>query len=137
MKVIGTITLCLVALFTFQVPSSKKVLLGSGKIIIDHSTVFPFKEPMDVFLQQGEKNIKVFVTTPHLVSLHSEGLGEIEGEGLLNCQNMDLCIKGSGDVYLSIEGENLSVSIQGPGDLIFNGDVCPQDVHFDSKTLEL
>jgi hypothetical protein len=75
-----------------------------------------------------KKSIKVFVMAPQVTSICVKGSGGIQGEGLWKFQNMDVYVKGSGDVSMSLAGETLSVAVQGSGDLTFDGNVSHQDI---------
>ena len=77
---------------------------------------------------RSTKEIKVYVTVPSITSLRVSGSGDVIGSGKWRFEKMKIYINGSGDVWLSLSGNELKVISRGSGDLHLDGKVSGQDI---------
>nr|WP_249274291.1 head GIN domain-containing protein [Parachlamydia sp. AcF125] len=86
------------------------------------------KKPFDWWEVSPAERIKVYTTTPSIASIHLKGPGDVFGKGQWQFKKLEIYIKGSGDVRMSLAGEELMACVKGSGDLNLDGAVKHQSV---------
>lgn len=72
--------------------------------------------------------VEIYITIPSIDELEIKGSGEIISQGTLNADQMDLSIKGSGEMKLSLDVTQLESTIAGSGDLQIKGTNQSHDI---------
>ncbi len=75
-----------------------------------------------------KKGVKFYVTVPEIKSLAVAGSGDIIGKSKIQTDKLELKIKGSGDMSLSLVVDQLNASIHGSGDIKLSGSTKDQMV---------
>lgn len=68
-----------------------------------------------------KKSVKITLNAQNLESLQLSGSGNITTFGIQKSDNLNLSIKGSGDIKSNVHVRNLETSIQGSGDITLSG----------------
>ena len=70
---------------------------------------------------EGEDEVAVYVTSPDLVSLRLNGSGDFVSKRLIDSDNMDIVLRGSGDIDIdSLICDRCQVELVGSGDIDVN-----------------
>ncbi len=122
------------AFTSINLSSSAKVILSQG----NEQTV-KVKAPQDVIDQLNTKisgnewdielnecieynsEILIYITLPVIEDLSIQGSGNIESEGELKTEDLEIDIQGSGSIKLNVVAESIEVDIQGSGSVYLNG----------------
>lgn len=76
------------------------------------------------------KKIKVFVTAPRFMQLHSNGSGDILGQTpISDSSKLDLKVRGNGKIQLDVDAPEVKAELTGNGDIQLKG----QSRFFDCK----
>ncbi len=69
----------------------------------------------------NESSIRIYITIPEITSLQISGSGEIISQNELLVDDLDIGIKGSGDVDLALVADDIDANISGSGSMRFEG----------------
>jgi hypothetical protein len=68
------------------------------------------------------QRMKVYITIPDLKEVSVSGSGSIVSENTFtNLGDLDIAVSGSGDIKMSMEGEDVKVGVSGSGDITLEG----------------
>ena len=70
---------------------------------------------------QYNEGVEIFIVVPDLNEIGIHGSGEVIGEDVFHCKNLELDIKGSGEIRLNLRAEKVESNIAGSGDIILEG----------------
>lgn len=71
---------------------------------------------------QPDREVRIYVTAPSFSKVHSNGSGNIIGQGkLTNPGKMDLSINGSADMNLEVDAPEVEAKINGSGNINIKG----------------
>lgn len=79
---------------------------------------------------RGSKTIKVYVSTPELISANLSGSGSIEGIGTFRSVDFRADISGSGSIDFNIDVQNLNCHSSGSGEMRLSGNAKYQHIDF-------
>ena len=81
------------------------------------------KEGKDWSWNNGWRNseVDIYVTMSTIEGLAVSGSGNMESDGTLNTDDLELTISGSGDMDLDIDGDELETRISGSGSIRLSG----------------
>lgn len=80
---------------------------------------------------RSSRDLVVFVTMPELVYLEVDGSGDVNSRGLIEANDIDLVVDGSGDIDLRLDADDVNIDIRGSGDITLDGDA--DDVNLDIR----
>ena len=72
--------------------------------------------------------LTLFITMPEITSLEINGSGEIVSENVIDAPNLDLKIRGSGDMDLALTASEVDAHIDGSGSMQLEGTADDIDV---------
>lgn len=68
------------------------------------------------------KEVKVYITVPHLEGIHLSGSGDIQTEGTFGgLDDLAISVSGSGDIEADIEAQSITAKVSGSGDISLEG----------------
>jgi putative autotransporter adhesin-like protein len=67
------------------------------------------------------EKLNLYITISDLSKIEIKGSGDVHGEGMFKTEDLELLIKGSGDIKLDVTSNNTSCSVKGSGDMQLNG----------------
>lgn len=89
-----------------------KTTIKGNTLTVNMHNVRPFKKI---------KRLKVWITASNLEEIEINGSGDLTTQNPLRSPNLKLCINGSGDARIEMEGGSLDASIYGSGDVNVSG----------------
>lgn len=114
--------------------ASVELITGSeGKLTISaESNILPYVETVvkgneliikfkDNFNYSSKKGVKITVPIQEITDLKLKGSGDIIATNLLNLDDLNLLINGSGDISLNVSCETVVAEISGSGDIFLKG----------------
>lgn len=81
---------------------------------------------------RSAKSKKVHVTLPELTELKISSAGDLVGQTLFNCNDLDLSISSAGDLTLEVEADRIDLSISSSGDAQLSGSADEFNVNLSS-----
>lgn len=109
----------------FPADEYRMELEGKGNIIEMINTVVEGDEYNLELKNSGcvkNMDMKINLFVPGLKSIALQGSGEIISDEILNYKNLDLSIKGSGDISIKVNAEEITADIKGSGDMNLHAD---------------
>jgi len=77
---------------------------------------------------KGSKKINVYVSLPLVKSIAVMGSGNISSNDKFGGENIEVQVKGSGDIRFSFDGNKASILTKGSGDIKFDGNVAHSEL---------
>ena len=123
---------------------------GSGQVVVRHDSIRSIRieaqnnvlNALNVEVRNGQlqigrdncfrgsKTIKVYVSTPELISANLSGSGSIEGIGTFRSVDFRADISGSGSIDFDVDVQNLNCNSSGSGEMRFSGNALYQHLDF-------
>lgn len=110
---------------SLRIQASAEVLDMITATINDGTLRLGIKEKKYPFSEK----VKFYVAMKTLSSITLNGNGELQSEGTLAIDSLEVDLNGSGSVSLDVKGKGLRVTISGSGDADIKGQVEEQVVH--------
>ncbi|MEM6263369.1 MAG: head GIN domain-containing protein [Bacteroidota bacterium] len=70
---------------------------------------------------RNHDDIKIYITMPRLEKVHLSGSGDIQSQNVINTDDIDLRISGSGDIDLQTNADDITSRISGSGKIRLSG----------------
>jgi hypothetical protein len=68
------------------------------------------------------KKLTVYITMPEVEGLSMSGSGHLKNKGILNCDNLNISVSGSGSIRLKdLTADEVDISISGSGSVLAEG----------------
>lgn len=121
----------------------KITLIGSAKVelikgtegkltVSAESNILPYVETVvkgnelivkfkDNFSYSSKKGVKITVPIQEISDLKLKGSGDIIGTNLLNLDDLNLHVNGSGDISLNVNCQSVKAEVNGSGDILLKG----------------
>lgn len=106
-----------------EIESSQNVIDLLNTSVVDGTWKIDFSRCI-----QSKKGVKIFISIPEIAAIKVIGSGDIESDGTLKGNTLNLELDGSGDIDLKLKYDELSAEIQGSGDIDLKGKVEKQKV---------
>jgi hypothetical protein len=75
-----------------------------------------------------DKQVKFYIDVESIDKLSINGSGDIIGKNKFISKNLDLNVKGSGDIKIDVETNNINAKVYGSGDIKINGTATSQNI---------
>ena len=79
------------------------------------------------------KGISIYLKTPTITKLTIEGSGNINGQGIFNTDQLELAVKGSGDINVKANAGIVFAGTKGSGNIVVAGTAQKQYIKIDGS----
>lgn len=80
-----------------------------------------------------DQKIEIYIDVPTLTEIEIDGSGEIISKGIIESDELELTIEGSGSIQLELDVKELETEVNGSGDLMLSGKSKLHDIEINGS----